>query len=146
MAEGALEDPPRFCRLGWYLGAAFQLRDDILNLTGNYARYGKEIAGDLWEGKRTLMLIHLLGACASAERRQLRRFLAKPRGRRTTAEVRWAHDLMQQHGSIEFARRAARQLAGAALIEALTAFRGVPDSEYKRFILEMVLYVVRRDR
>jgi geranylgeranyl diphosphate synthase type II len=146
VAEGALPDPERFCRFGWYIGAAFQVRDDILNLTGSYTRYGKEIGGDLWEGKRTLMLIHLLGTCAVAERRQLRRFLAKPRVRRTRAEVRWVYGLMGQYGSIEFARRAARQLAGAALIEALTAFRGVPDSEYKRFILEMVLYVVRRDR
>jgi hypothetical protein len=51
-----------------------------------------------------------------------------------------------QHGSIEYARRAARQLAGAALLEGLAAFRDVPDSEGKRFVLEMVLYVVNRDR
>ena len=31
-------------------------------------------------------------------------------------------------------------------MEALTAFRDVPDSDSKRFILEMILYVVRRDR
>ena len=37
-------------------------------------------------------------------------------------------------------------LAGAALLEALAAFRGIPDSEEKRFILEMILYVVDRDR
>jgi len=34
----------------------------------------------------------------------------------------------------------------AALFEALAAFRGIPDSEEKRFILEMILYVVDRDR
>jgi len=53
---------------------------------------------------------------------------------------------MKRYGSIEYARRSARQLAGAALMEALTAFREVPDSDSKRFILEMILYVVRRDR
>jgi hypothetical protein len=53
---------------------------------------------------------------------------------------------MVRHKSIEYARRAARQLAGAALLEALAAFRGMPDSEEKRFILEMILYVVDRDR
>ena len=50
-------------RLGFYLGAAFQIRDDILNLTGSVDRYGKEPLGDLREGKRTLMIIHLLEAC-----------------------------------------------------------------------------------
>jgi hypothetical protein len=53
---------------------------------------------------------------------------------------------MVRHKSIEYAHRAARQLAGAALLEALAAFRGMPDSEEKRFILEMILYVVDRDR
>src|SRR5262249_29738912 len=45
-------------QFGWLLGLAFQIRDDLLNLVGDYERYGKEIAGDLWEGKRTLMIIH----------------------------------------------------------------------------------------
>ena len=53
---------------------------------------------------------------------------------------------MLGYESIDFARRAARQLAGAALLEALTAFRGLPDSEEKQFILDMILYVVNRDR
>jgi geranylgeranyl diphosphate synthase type II len=145
VAEGA-QTPDRFCRFGWYFGAAFQIQDDILNLTGNYAMYGKEIGGDLWEGKRTLMLIHLLSVCTPKVRRELRRFLSKLRTERTEAEVERIYDLMVQNESIEFAYRAARQLAGAALLEALTAFRGVPDSDYKWFILEMVLYVVNRDR
>src|SRR5206468_40907 len=68
-----------FCRLGWYFGAAFQIQDDILNLTGKYSKYGKEIRGDLCEGKRTLMLVHLLNECSPKERREIKRFLAKQR-------------------------------------------------------------------
>lgn len=135
-----------FCRLGWYFGAAFQIQDDILNLTGDYKRYGKEIAGDLWEGKRTLMLIHVLKHCRPQERVRLRRFLAQPREDRSASEVKWVYELMLRNKSIDYARRAARQLAGAALLEGLAAFRGLPDSEEKRFILEMILYVVNRDR
>ena len=136
----------RFCRFGWYFGAAFQIQDDILNLTGKYKTYGKELRGDLWEGKRTLILIHLLRHCAAKERRELVRLLGKSRSERSSADIAWLYGLMRRYGSIDFARRSARQLAGAALIEALTAFRDVPDSDDKRFILEMVLYVIRRDR
>jgi geranylgeranyl diphosphate synthase type II len=146
IAEGGELDADRFCRFGWYFGAAFQIQDDILNLTGRYAKYGKEIRGDLWEGKRTLMLVHLLTHCLPKERRALKHFLAKSRSDREKTDVKWLYELMRHYGSIEFARRAARQLAGAALIEALAAFRSAPDSDSKRFILEMVLYVVRRDR
>lgn len=141
-----MQNSERFCKFGWYLGAAFQIQDDILNLTGNYLKYGKEIGGDLREGKRTLILIHLLRECAHKERHKLRCILSKSCAERTDSELEWMYDLMVRYKSLEFARHAARQLAGAAFIEALTAFRGVPDSEYKRFILEMVLYVVNRDR
>jgi geranylgeranyl diphosphate synthase type II len=139
-------DRESFCRFGWYLGAAFQIQDDLLNLTGDYRRYGKELAGDIAEGKRTLMLIHLLRRCTAAERRRLRRFLAKPRTDRTESEVEAVRAQMSDYGSLEFARRAARQLAGAALLEGVAAFRQVPDSPAKRFVLEMVFYAVDRDR
>src|SRR6059036_3198891 len=58
----------RFVRFGFFLGAAFQIQDDVLNLQGDEARYGKESSGDLWEGKRTLMLIALLRAARDDER------------------------------------------------------------------------------
>jgi geranylgeranyl diphosphate synthase type II len=152
MRVGALVARPvqlkaeQFCRLGWYFGAAFQIQDDILNLTGSYQKYGKEIAGDLWEGKRTLMLIHTFQSAGVREKTRLQRFLAKPRGRRTAEEVEWVYELLVRNKSIDYARRSARQLAGAALLEAVAAFRDVPDSQEKRFIFEMILYVVDRDR
>jgi geranylgeranyl diphosphate synthase type II len=44
------------------IGIAFQIVDDLLNLSDLSEGYGKERAGDLWEGKRTLMLLHALHA------------------------------------------------------------------------------------
>ena len=58
VANGDDGDLKRFDRFGYLLGLAFQITDDVLNLKGNVARYGKEINGDLWEGKRTLLLTH----------------------------------------------------------------------------------------
>src|SRR6185295_3372754 len=51
---GALEQYAR------HLGVAFQITDDILNLSADEDVYGKEQDGDLWEGKRTLMLMHAI--------------------------------------------------------------------------------------
>ena len=67
IAPGSTLDPKRFSRFGWYFGAAFQIQDDLLNLTGEFAKSGKELGGDIAEGKRTLMLIHLLAACTARE-------------------------------------------------------------------------------
>lgn len=146
IAKGPDLDQHSYLRFGWYLGAAFQIQDDILNLTGNYRLYGKEIGGDLWEGKRTLMLLHLLQHSPARQRGAIERFLAKPRHERKRSEVEWLYQLMVRAGSIDFARRKSQQLAGAAFLEALTALREVADSDAKRFVLEMVLYVVRRNR
>ena len=54
VANGDDRNLGRFDRFGYLLGLAFQITDDVLNLNGDVARYGKEINGDLWEGKRTL--------------------------------------------------------------------------------------------
>ncbi len=64
-------------RFGFHFGAAFQIRDDLLNLVGDEQTYGKEILGDLYEGKRTLPLVHLLSV-ANGEDRALLRALSAP--------------------------------------------------------------------
>ena len=134
----------RFLRFGFFLGAAFQIQDDLLNLEGNAQRYGKELSGDIWEGKRTLMLIHLLRACTDDERGRLADFLSQPRDARTRADVRWLRDRMATYGSLEHARQVAHGLAGAAQHEYALVFAGVPDSRDKRFVEAVVRWVLAR--
>jgi geranylgeranyl diphosphate synthase type II len=135
----------RFNRFGYYMGAAFQIKDDILNLTGDRKRYGKEIGGDIFEGKRTLMLVHCLNHCTRTEKRRLRAFLATPRRRRLRRDVRWVYQLFEQYDSIAYARSAARQLAGAALREFFVAYGDIPDSEDKTFVRRLTVYMIERD-
>jgi geranylgeranyl diphosphate synthase type II len=67
-----------FGRFASLLGVAFQIQDDVLNLIGN-GHYGKEIAGDLWEGKHTLILVHAMRSARPCERKEALRILEKPR-------------------------------------------------------------------
>jgi geranylgeranyl diphosphate synthase, type II len=145
IAEGQREASSRLDRYGCYLGAAFQIQDDLLNLTGDLSRYGKEITGDLWEGKRTLVLIEYLRRCGPAERARLERFLAKSRAERTTAEVLWLRDELIGSGCVETARGRAHTLADEAHEEARVAFEGTPDSEDRDFLLNLPFYMVERD-
>jgi geranylgeranyl diphosphate synthase type II len=135
----------RFDRFGYFMGAAFQIRDDILNLVGDPEKYGKEIGGDIREGKRTMMLIHALNQSSTKEKHRLRSFLATPRIRRSEQDVRWVYRLMSKYDCIEFARSAARQLAGAAMFEFYKAYGALPDSEDKRFLEQIVTYMIERD-
>ncbi|MFI7211475.1 polyprenyl synthetase family protein [Micromonospora maritima] len=133
-------------RYGWYLGAAFQIQDDALNLVGDYARYGKEIAGDLWEGKRTLILIDFMRRCTSDERERLFDFLSRRRAQRTASEVRWLHGRLLAYDCVESARRSARDLAEAARREGQQALGAAADTEDGRFLLDLTDYVVERHR
>lgn len=145
VATGGAVDAERFNRFGYYMGAAFQIQDDILNLVADAKRYGKEIDGDIWEGKRTLMLIHAYRHAKAREQRRIERFLAAPRARRKAADVQWLHETMERLGSIAHARTCARHLAGAALREFVLLYGDRPDSTDKRFIESVVLYMIERE-
>jgi geranylgeranyl diphosphate synthase type II len=144
IATRGAADPDRYLRFGFFLGAAFQIQDDLLNLEGDKDRYGKEIGGDIWEGKRTLMLIHLLRQASNRERQLLASFLTKTRRERSAEEAQWIRERMTFHGSLEHARQVAHGLAGAALHEFSLAFAEVPDSKDKRFIEALATWVIER--
>jgi geranylgeranyl diphosphate synthase type II len=141
-------DLEELTRFGFHLGAAFQIRDDLLNLLGSEDEYGKELLDDIWEGKRTLMLIHLLAALDAAppDRCWLEGYLAKPATQRTPDEVRRVVDLMAEHGSVDFAIDYGHGIASAAHEALARAFVGVPPSHHVAFIAGLVPYMLERTR
>jgi geranylgeranyl diphosphate synthase type II len=131
-------------RFGFFLGAAFQIQDDVLNLVGDHARYGKEMDGDIWEGKRTLMMIRLFQRAAPTELSRLMGALGSPRSERRSADVHWIRERMDAHGCIEHARATAHALAGAARHEYEIALGGLPESRDKRFLWEVIEWMLNR--
>ena len=142
-SRGAADLEP-FLRFGFFLGAAFQIQDDLLNLVGD-ERYGKERDGDLWEGKRTLMLIRAFHESTPNEREQLCAALSCPREERSPQEVQWMRALIEKYEGAEYARRIAQELAGAALHEFGLLSAGLPDSRDKAFLEQMPTWVIERN-
>jgi geranylgeranyl diphosphate synthase type II len=130
-------------RLGFFLGAAFQIQDDLLNLEPG-AAYGKEVNGDLFEGKRTLMIIHALRHATGAPRHGLVSFLERPRAGRSAEDVAAVRALLDRTGALEHARTVSRGLAGAALYEFDEYFKGFADSRDVRFMRSLVTWVLAR--
>ena len=145
LVAGDGDDLDRFNRFGFLLGAAFQIQDDVLNLVGSQSRYGKEIAGDLCEGKRTLVLSHAFDRAAPSERTRLLNVFSRPSERRLQRELADIYDLLGRTGSIEWARLAAAALTSAAQKEFLVAFTGANDGLDLDFVRALVNYVVERD-
>lgn len=133
-------------RFGLLLGAAFQITDDVLNLTGTQTGYGKEIGGDLREGKRTLMIIHLLATAAPAVRDRVVTILTTTERERDEERLRWLGEQLADHGSITFARDFARGIADAASAAFAEAFSSAPYPEHATVIHDLVSYMVERAR
>jgi geranylgeranyl diphosphate synthase type II len=90
-----------------HLGLAFQISDDLLDLTGDEASFGKSIGGDIVEGKRTLLFVlatEYSAGMAGADRELLNRI----RDRSASAsDVPSARDLFDRLGVLDEASRMA---------------------------------------
>jgi geranylgeranyl diphosphate synthase type II len=90
------------------------------------------------------MLIHLLRCATPAERLRLGEFLALPRPERTAADVGWVRELMDDYDCLEYARRVAHGLAGAARHECEAIYGALPASRDRAFIEELPTWVLER--
>jgi geranylgeranyl diphosphate synthase type II len=127
-------------RLGFYMGVAFQIRDDLLD-----AESDNDPLGDVREVKRTLMLIHLLTYAPEYERARLVDYLATLRESSVDDDGQWVLDLMKRHGSLEFASVYASGIADAARAAFDAAFADVPRSKHVEFVRQMVDFVLARE-
>ena len=145
IGSGGMFDADRFIRFGFFLGAAFQIQDDLLNLVGDGKSYGKELGGDILEGKRTLMLIRLFEQTTPPERARLSAMLGQPRADRSPDDVAWVRERMDAYDCIDYARQVAHGLAGAAHHEFTLLYQHLPDSRDKRFIEALPAWVIERN-
>jgi geranylgeranyl diphosphate synthase type II len=129
-----------------YIGIAFQIQDDVLNLVADEQRYGKEIAGDLWEGKHTLILLHMLRTAPPEDASHARTLLAKARQEKTETDIAELLDLVKSCGSIEYARQVAQRMARKTQKLMEQASDWMPPSVHRDFLSGMVEYVIERDR
>ena len=127
-------------RYGHDLGMAFQIVDDVLDLTASEDVLGKPVASDLREGKVTMAVIHALERCTAEERRKIEKIL-KDRAFNgvTHAEIL---EILQRYRSLEAATSRAAQYAESAC-KSICFF---PDSEIKRALLGAPEFVVAREK
>jgi len=140
MADADVEKAEKLRRFAELIAVAFQIQDDVLNIVGEEEKYGKEIGGDITEGKRTLMVIHALRKLPEDEARRLIEILNMRTGdRKLIAE---AVNLLRKAGSIEYARGVSRRLAE----EAIRVLReALPESEGRRALEALAEFLITRE-
>ena len=135
--------PEEETNLGAYghnVGMAFQIVDDVLDLTASEDILGKPVGSDLREGKCTMAIIHALDRCTAEERRWIETVLDERAFRSVTHEQ--ILGILQRYGSVDAALSRASEFAAAAA-HALSIF---PDSEIKRALLWVPEFVVAREK
>ncbi len=125
---------------GRNLGMAFQIVDDVLDLTASESVLGKPVASDLREGKVTMAVIHALGRCTPEEREKIATVLRDRAFNAVTHADILA--ILNRYGSLDAASTRAAQYAEAAC-KAICTF---PDSEIKRALLWAPDFVVAREK
>ena len=130
-------------RLGQYgrdLGMAFQIVDDVLDLTATESVLGKPVASDLREGKATMSIIHALERCTAAERKQIEAVMRDRAFNGVThADIL---SILNRYNSLEYASKEAARYAESAR----TAICIFPDSEIKRALLWAPEFVIAREK
>ena len=75
LAGAPQADVERLYRLGEQIGLAFQLQDDLLDVYGDPAVFGKAIGGDITSNKKTYMLINAVNRANEKQRAELERWI-----------------------------------------------------------------------
>ncbi|MGH9492444.1 MAG: polyprenyl synthetase family protein [Terriglobales bacterium] len=140
LGGAAEEDEQKLGEYGRKVGLAFQIVDDVLDLTASEEVLGKPVGSDLREGKVTMAVIHALEHCTREERALIETVLCE--GAFRSVALPQILEVLTRYGSIEAATALGHQLAR----EARDGVSNFPDSEIKRALLWVPDFVVAREK
>lgn len=130
---------------GRELGRCFQLIDDILDLTVTYRGPGQKPGGDIYEGKRTLILSHLLRNASLKDSQKIAAILKKPAEEKTETEVKWIIQKMNDYQSIEYARRVAKKLKEKSLKIFKEKLGFLSHQPARKNLEEIIAFILERE-
>ncbi|MRR23696.1 polyprenyl synthetase family protein [bacterium] len=127
----------RMKELGENIGVAFQIKDDLLDYTGE-GLTGKREGNDIKEKKITLPLIHALREAGPIERRHILRLIRKKKkGKR---EIREVIEFVRKHNGLEYAETKMQEYSDRAI----RILEEYPESETKTALIEFVIFSTLR--
>ena len=139
IAGGGTEEQIKLLgNFGETLGIGFQIIDDVLNVSGDVKDYGKEIGGDIREGKKTVLVAHLLRTANNDDRKLFTRLLGKKKITKT--ETTKAIRLYEKYDSTGYAKTQAENY----LQSALETLKKLPPSESRNDLSSIAEFLVSR--
>lgn len=137
---GATEEVKGMNTYGKFLGLAFQIRDDYLDMSSDEETLGKDIGNDIRNGKKTLIAVHSLSSASGDDKKLLENIF----GNRDASErdVKKVYDLFEELGSVEYAKNTALEYSDWAK-KALDTLR---NSDAKQVLIKLAEYSIKREK
>jgi geranylgeranyl diphosphate synthase type II len=113
LGNGNYDDIKSLADYGNHLGIAFQIQDDLLDITADKAEFGKRIGGDLLEGKKTFLFIVALDRAVGKDKEDLLKVI-KNKGIRSNQIEKYKR-LYERLGVLDEAKKAIKKRTENAL-------------------------------
>lgn len=127
---------------GINLGMAFQIQDDVLDITGKFIETGKSVGNDIKEGKVNLIVIHFLQQCSEKDKDKFLNVFGN--NRVNYRNIKEVIKLFKKYDSIEYAKRKAIEFSTKAK-NVLSEFNSF-DNKSKDMLIKLADYVVLREK
>ena len=132
-------------KFGKNLGRAFQIIDDVLDITSDFAGQKKQKYNDIYEGKRTIPLSHLLNLANESELIEITNILSKNRNNKTEVEVNRIIELMNKYKTIDSAKELAVKFSLEAKKILVNEMSFIKVEPYRSQLESAIDFIVNRD-
>lgn len=140
IARAEATQAKKLAEAGRLIGLAFQVWDDVLDLTIDSKSTGKPALGDVFNGKKTLVTVYAMEKLDPLDRRKLIDLLSKPE--KAPSDVAEVLKLFDKSGAIKLAKEKAK----AFVSHAKSALGSMPPSNARNLITEIADFAVSRDK
>jgi len=127
---------------GINLGIAFQIQDDVLDITGRFIETGKSVGNDIREGKINLIVIHFLQHCSQKDKDKFLNIFGNSKAK--NREIKEVINLFKKYKSIDYAKMKAIEFSTNAknVLSELDSY----DNKSKDMLIKLANYVVLREK
>ncbi len=146
VGDGKDKDLKMLKEIGDPAGYAFQIVDDILDMTADEKAFGKKNNGDLFEGKLTIPVLHAYKSANAEEKKKLDLIYKKKRQEKSEDEIQYIRRLMTKYKSIEYAQKMADDFGKKAEALVKQYKSQMPRNEYTDLLLSAMeeMYVRKK--
>jgi geranylgeranyl pyrophosphate synthase len=132
--------------IGINTGIAFQIVDDILDMTADEKVFGKKNFGDLYEGKLTPMVLHAYKNATGEEKKRMNDIYRKKRQDKTKEEIDFVVELINKYDSLGYARQQVEKYGNMAQ-QSIEKYKNLlPQNEYTPIFMNAIeeMYVRKK--